>query len=256
MYLLFVLCACIATNMVGGFTDSIYERLILGSDMLMEVKKACEQKADFDPLYEKVLEQPLPMPLRLFETVFSESKEARLAALWQSAGEYLQEVLYAPIFFRVGAFAVWNDADVQTRLHSLYGDDANLFNTIMFALDGLHQKIDEKVKAPRSWWPSHRYHVFKNSDSELRAILKEILDNLVHARLLINQMSPDLAASPFALFVPRLLESLEFLGNNYKRLERVNLSSIKQRYYAWRTQLLTNAIKRCVPPLIPMSGNY
>lgn len=252
MHVLFVLSVCITTNIIGGFTDSIYERLILGSDMLVEVKKVCEQKADFEPLYGKILEQPLPMPLRFFETVFSESKEARLAALWQSTGNYLQEVLYAPIFFRAGAFAVWNDADVQTQLQSLYGDDAKLFITIMLTLDGLYQKIDARLKAPQSWWQSYRYQAFKDSDDALKNILKEILDTMVRARLLINQICPDFATSPFAFFVPRLLESLELLGNNYKRLDRVDLSFIKQRYYAWRTQLLTNAIKRCTPPLIPL----
>jgi hypothetical protein len=250
--LLFLSLFSIASTIQCGITDRIYERFVLGTDVMQEVRKTCEHKGDFDPLYEKIVREPLPITLRVIDSLFSESKESRLATMWRTTGEHLKEVFYAPIYYRTEAFAIWNNPHVQERLQVLYGDNAHHFNEAMRTLESLHNDITAKVSLPRSWWPVYRYQTFKDSDLELKVILQHTLDTLVQMRLLINTLNHDLQQSPFALFVPRLLDAIQQLGNNYMRLEQIEWSLIKHRYYVWRTELLTKAILRCTPPLIPL----
>ncbi len=250
MRLLFMLSACIATNIIGGFTDRIYQRLVLGRDMLTEVQKVCIQKGDSQPLYAQLLAEPVPLYVKIADALLSESKQARLATLYRSTGEQLHEVLHGLIAFRPGGFAVWKDADVQQHLQIVYGNDNHTsFNEIMRKLKSLHSR----VTTPHWWRLSLEHRTLKDPEEELDAILAKSLENLLSLRLLINNLDPNVTQSPFALFLPRLLHAIEVLNVSNKLLESIDISSIKRRYYAWRTRVLENAIKGCTPPLMPMA---
>lgn len=251
MYVFFIFFVCLATNIIGGFTDRIYQRLILGRDMLAEVQKVCVQKGDTKPLYARLQAEPLPLYVKVTDALLSESKEARLATLWRNTGEQLYEVLYGFILFRPGGFATWKDADVQQRLLTIYAaDNQAAFNKIMQALELLHNQVANKLKTPHWWWHSLGYLTFKDSENELDDILTKSLDNLVNLRLLIDSFDDQ---APFALFVPRVLDSIKSLNVSNELLKSIDDSFIKRRYYVWRTQILTRAIEACTPSLMPMA---
>lgn len=250
MYVFFIFFVCLATNIIGGFTDRIYQRLILGRDMLAEVQKVCVQKGDTKPLYARLLAEPVPLYVKIVDALLSESRQARLATLYRSTGEQLHEVLHGLIAFRPGGFAVWEDADVQQHLQMVYGNDNHTsFNEIMRKLKSLHSR----VTTPHWWRLSLEHRTLKDLEEDLDAILTKSLENLLSLRLLINNLDSQVTQSPFPLFLPRLLHAIEVLNINSKLLESIDISSIKRRYYAWRTRVLENAIKGCTPPLMPMA---
>jgi hypothetical protein len=254
LYLFLLVFSFCAPLCAGGFTQRIYERLLLGSDLLAEVKQVCTTRGDERRLYQKLAQEPMPRVLWAVDKLFSESKEARLAQLWITTGSTMRDVLYGQIFFRPGAFAVWQDPDVQARLHALYGNTAlTEFTILMKSIESLYNDVNTKIKSQQSWLRTLGYRTFSDSDLELKVILEHVLRHLVNLRLFINNVSPDLNNSLFQAFVPQLNKAVEILSSNFQRLESINKSSFQYWYEGWRSRVLHNAIMRCMPPLKPMA---
>ncbi len=250
----------VLTFTMHGFTEKLFGRFILGADMLADVQRVCattKNSQEYDALYTKLLNMPVPLYVRWLDRIYGllgKSQDARLATMWYETGAALNDVLYSLILTNLG-MAVWYDDTVQAKLQTLYAqDDVLRFNQLMEKLKALHQQVDLKIKTPGSWWPTHKYTLFKDSQGELASVLEQTLGSLVDLRLLINKLNPEPANSVFKNLVPSIIRVITTLQALYQSLEFIQVTPVNRWYGNLRIKVLTEHIKYCIPPLTPLSA--